>query len=140
VHLHKFLSRVVMFTPQLNVSNLFLYVNLSSQDLTKLFGDHGSRGLERLSSRLHAIRRQRHLQEMRHAVFLEQARQHIANQRDSELLARQAEFASRKARAFASLLGHADEWAAKHEHSNDLESFDSKKRPEPCSALLAACL
>jgi hypothetical protein len=61
------------------------------------------------------MRRQRHLQEIKHAVFLEQARQQIANQRDSELLGRQAEFASRKARAFAHLLGQADAWAVTHD-------------------------
>lgn len=86
-----------------------------SQELTTLFADQGPRGLERLSSRLHAMRRQRHLQEIKHAVFLEQARQQIANQRDSELLGRQAEFASRKARAFAHLLGQADAWAVTHD-------------------------
>jgi hypothetical protein len=61
------------------------------------------------------MRRQRHLQEIKHAVFLEQARQQVTNQRDSELLGRQAEFASRKARAFAHLLGQADAWAVTHD-------------------------
>jgi hypothetical protein len=82
------------------------------QGFSNLFDDDGPRGLERLSSRLHAIRRQRHLQEIKHAVFLEQARQNIANQRNSELLARQAELASRSSRAFANLLGIGDAWAA----------------------------
>jgi hypothetical protein len=63
---------------------------------------------------------------------LEQARQNISNQKDSELLARQAEFASRKARAFACLLGHADAWAVR---DADLEIIDTKKgtaeKPKP---------
>jgi hypothetical protein len=63
------------------------------------------------------------MQEIKHAVFLEQARQNISNQRNSELLAMHAEFASRKPRAFASLLGHADAWAANEiEESSDSES------------------
>ena len=58
------------------------------------------------------MRRQRHLYEVKHAVFLEQARQQIANRKDAELLAGIAEVASRKARAFAAFLGQADAWAA----------------------------
>lgn len=80
------------------------------------------------------MRRQRHLQDSKHAVFLEQARQILCNQRDDDLLARQAEQASRRARSFATLLGQADAWAAtsKEEeeglgrndfvHSNDHET------------------
>jgi hypothetical protein len=49
---------------------------------------------------------------VKHAVFWEQARQNISNQPDADLLGRHAEFASRKSRAFARLLGHADAWAA----------------------------
>ncbi len=84
---------------------------MNVQEFSNLFDDDGPRGLERLSSRLHAIRRQRHLQEVKHVVFLEQARQNIANQKNSELLARQAEYASRNSRAFANLLGMGDAWA-----------------------------
>mmetsp|Transcript_41962 Transcript_41962/g.64611 ORF Transcript_41962/g.64611 Transcript_41962/m.64611 type:complete len:249 (-) Transcript_41962:200-946(-) len=84
----------------------------NSPEFADLFDDHGPRGLERLSSRLHAIRRQRHLQEVKHAVFLEQARQNISNRPDADLLAMHAEYASRKSRAFARLLGRADAWAA----------------------------
>jgi hypothetical protein len=64
---------------------------------------------------LHAIRRQRHLQEIKHAVFLEQARQQVSKQKNAELLAQHAEYASRNARAFASFLGKADAWAVKND-------------------------
>jgi hypothetical protein len=105
--------------------------------------------LERLSSRLHALRRQRHLQEIKHAVFLEQARQNISNQKDSELLARQAEFASRKPRAFAYLLGHADACAARDAHLESLGTQkamaekleeESSRNPEESSAEPSNCL
>lgn len=76
--------------------------------------DQGPRGLEGYSSRLHAMRRQRHLQDSKHAVFIEQARQSMCNERDDEQLARQAELASRRARKFAILLGQADAWAARN--------------------------
>lgn len=83
--------------------------------MSSLFHDQGPRGLERLSSRLHAIRRQRHLQEIKHAVFLEQARQQITKQKNAERLAQHAENASRNARAFATFLGKADAWAVKND-------------------------
>jgi hypothetical protein len=78
----------------------------------RLTGECAPRGLEVYSSRLHAMRRQRHLQESKHAVFLEQARQQSHNVRDADLLACQARRASRWARSFATLLGRADAWAA----------------------------
>jgi hypothetical protein len=81
------------------------------QEFFNLFHDDGPRGLERLSSRLHAIRRQQHLQSVKHAVFLEQARQNVTNQSNSEELARHAAYASRKSRAFANLLAMGDAWA-----------------------------
>jgi hypothetical protein len=77
------------------------------------------------------MRRQRHLQEVKHAVFLEQARQNIANQRNSESLARQAEFASRKARAFANVLGMGDAWA--------VANFQQEDEAATSSALVGAC-
>jgi hypothetical protein len=89
--------------------------------------DHGPRGLERLSSRLHAIRRQRHLQEVKHAVFIEQARQNVSNQRNSELLAQQAQYATQNSRAFANLLGIGDAWAAAHQDGDDED--DDRKLP-----------
>lgn len=67
----------------------------------------GSRGLEGYSSRLHAMRRQRHFQDTKHAVFLEQARQTLSQNKDDTMLAKQAEQASRRARSFAFLLGQA---------------------------------
>lgn len=80
-------------------------LKILEQGLVRWLEDEGPRGLEGYSSRLHAMRRQRHLQETKHAVFLEQARQNISNERDDELLARQAAMASRRARTFATLLG-----------------------------------
>jgi hypothetical protein len=77
-----------------------------------LFDDHGPRGLERLSSTHHAFRRHRHLQEVKHAVLMEQARQREANRRNSELLARYSECATQNSRAFASWMGVGDAWAA----------------------------
>ena len=79
----------------------------------------GSRGLEGYSSRLHAMRRQRHFQDTKHAVFLEQARQNLSQLRDDTMLAQQAEFSSRRARSFAFLLGQADAWAARSEAKED---------------------
>jgi hypothetical protein len=59
------------------------------------------------------MRRQQHMKDAKQAVFLEQARQSISNERDEEQLARQAELVSRRARTFAKLLGHADAWAVR---------------------------
>jgi hypothetical protein len=65
------------------------------------------------------MRRQRHLKDTKHAVFLEQVRQSITNERNEEQLARQAELASRRARTFATLLGHADAWAVRSSENQD---------------------
>jgi len=83
--------------------------------------------LEGYSSRLHAMRRQRHLQDTKHAVFLEQARQNISNERNEELLARQASMASRRARTFATLVGQADAWVVNAENSQEL-NIESGRR------------
>ena len=83
----------------------------------------GPRGLEGYSSRLHAMRRHRHFQDTKHAVFLEQARQNLSQAKDDTMLAKQAEQSSRRARSFAFLLGQADAWAA--------HSEDSHIPPEP---------
>jgi hypothetical protein len=82
--------------------------------MARRLADEGApRGLEVYSSRLHALRRQRHLQESKHAVFLEQARQQSHNQRDADRIAFLARRASRWARSFAVLLGRADaHWVA----------------------------
>jgi len=94
----------------------------SNSEFSNLFlDDQGPRGLERLSSRLHAIRRATALQEVKHAVFLEQARQTVTNQRNTELLARQAEFAARNSRAFANLLGMGDAWAVAQQELEEQE-------------------
>ncbi|KAG7346931.1 hypothetical protein IV203_006000 [Nitzschia inconspicua] len=86
----------------------------SKQNLLDLFDDNGPRGLERLSSTPHAFRRQRHLQEVKSAVFMEQARQKESKTSNSELLARQSECATRNSRAFAHWMGVGDAWAAGH--------------------------
>ena len=82
------------------------------QGLLKL-ADDGPRGLEGYSSKMHALRRHRHVQEAKHAVFLEQARQNLSNQRDAERLAEHAKMASSRARTFAIMVGHADALAAR---------------------------
>jgi len=113
--------------------------DVPDQGLVRWLEDEGPRGLEGYSSRLHAIRRQRHLQETKHAVFLEQARQNIRNERDDELLAQHAEMASRRARTFAALMGKADAWAAQHD-SDDGENADgSTPVPLPPPSSLSAC-
>ena len=80
----------------------------------------GSRGLEGYSSRLHAMRRQRHFQDTKHAVFLEQARQNLSQYKDDTMLAKQAEQSSRRARSFAFLLGQAGKCL---QRSEDLSSY-----------------
>jgi hypothetical protein len=89
------------------------YRSPTLQGLLRWAEDQGPRGLEGYSSRLHGMRRQQHMQDTKHAVFLEQARQSLSNERDDEELARQAELVSRRARTFAKLLGHADAWAVR---------------------------
>lgn len=95
---------------------------IDTQGLAKWM--QGPRGLEGYSSRLHAMRRQRHFQDARHAVFLEQARQNLSATKDDTMLARQAERSSRRARSFAFLLGRADAWAA----SQNNDDGDEKRR------------
>jgi hypothetical protein len=112
------------------------------------------RGLEGYSSRLHALRRQRHLRDNKHAVLFEQSRQkETVTDVDDELLAQRAASASRNARNFASLLGQADAWAVKdslqpeksgesveslfmpfvdEEHSSVESLSDDGDRVEPC--------
>jgi hypothetical protein len=65
------------------------------------------------------MRRHRHFQDTKHAVFLEQARQNLSQSKDDTLLAKQAEQASRRARSFAFLLGRADAWAVNTEIGKD---------------------
>mmetsp|Transcript_7977 Transcript_7977/g.15933 ORF Transcript_7977/g.15933 Transcript_7977/m.15933 type:complete len:234 (-) Transcript_7977:354-1055(-) len=89
---------------------------LPDEGLSQWIQGH-SRGLEGYSSRLHAMRRHRHFQDTKHAVFLEQARQNINKFKDDTMLAKQAEQASRRARSFAFLLGKADAWAAQKDDS-----------------------
>lgn len=100
----------------------------------RLTGECAPRGLEVYSSRLHALRRQRHLQESKHAVFLEQARQQSHNVRDADLLACQARRASRWARSFATLLGRADAWAAATATADDDDGAGGMNQPVPPSA------
>jgi hypothetical protein len=97
----------------------------------RLTGECAPRGLEVYSSRLHALRRQRHLQESKHAVFLEQARQQSHNVRDADLLACQARRASRWARSFATLLGRADAWAAATADDDDPHHHRDGARTDP---------
>ncbi|KAG7364443.1 hypothetical protein IV203_037645 [Nitzschia inconspicua] len=87
----------------------------SKPNLLDLFDDYGPRGLERLSSTQHAFRRQRHLQEVKSAVLMEQARQKESKTLNSELLARHSECATRNSRAFAHWMGVGDAWAAGHQ-------------------------
>jgi hypothetical protein len=75
----------------------------------------GPRGLEGYSSRMHAMRRQRHFQDYKHCVFLEQARQNLNATKDDSMLAQQAQQSSRRARSFAILLGTADARAVSQE-------------------------
>jgi hypothetical protein len=66
------------------------------------------------------MRRSKHLLQQKHAVFMEQARQVMSNERNEELLALQASTASRRARSFATLLGQADAWVVhKEEEQGD---------------------
>jgi hypothetical protein len=90
------------------------------EGLQRWHQDAGPRGLETYSSRMHALRRKRHVRDHRQAVFLEQARQDLVSARDSERIARQAAQASKKAVAFASLVGRADAWAAHGPEADEL--------------------
>mmetsp|Transcript_27147 Transcript_27147/g.63057 ORF Transcript_27147/g.63057 Transcript_27147/m.63057 type:complete len:305 (+) Transcript_27147:168-1082(+) len=84
------------------------------------------RGLERWSSKLHGFLRGKHVSEVKHAVLLEQARQFLAAQRDQDEIARVAQEASKRARAFAQLLGQADALAIYGEKKDNDEG--GKKR------------
>ena len=85
----------------------------------------GPRGLEGYSSRLHAMRRQRHFQDTKHAVYLAQARQNLSGYKDDTMLAKQAEQSSRRARSFAFLLGKADAWAASRSDEGEEKTSSS---------------
>lgn len=75
--------------------------------------NESSRGLERWSSKVHGFLRGKHVGEAKHAILLEQARQFLVNQRNSDAIAYVAVDASKRSRAFARLLGEADALAAK---------------------------
>lgn len=123
------------------------------QALVRWVCDEGPRGLEVYSSRLHALRRQRHLQESKHAVLGEQARQRHGVFLDAssyqqngvgqggggggdEVLAWRAAQASQRARTFATLLGQADAWVAHrhlHDDDNDADEYGSSSDDSPPS-------
>ena len=71
------------------------------------------------------------LNDAKHAVLLEQARQFLTHERDVEALAEVAQAASRKGRAFASMLGKADAAAAKLSQQQDGIPARNYKRVEP---------
>jgi hypothetical protein len=73
------------------------------------------RGLERWACKEYALLRAKHANEFKNAVFQEQARQFIAENRDQDTIARLAQAKSRNARVFAALLGQADAIAAKQQ-------------------------
>lgn len=102
----------------------YTYTNQGSA-LKEWYRDNGPRGLEGYSSRLHALRRQRHLHDARQAVFLEQSRQRLNNQKDEGKIAKDYQMVSRNARTFARLMGHADAWAAAC-HSEEESSVSSR--------------
>ena len=61
---------------------------------------------------MHGYLRGKHVSEVKHAVLLEQSRQFLIDNRDEEEIARVAQRASKQSRAFARLLGAADEVVA----------------------------
>jgi hypothetical protein len=73
------------------------------------------RGLERWAWKEYAVLRTKHAKELKNAVFQEQARQFISENRDQEIIARLAQEKSKNARVFAALLGQADAIAAKQQ-------------------------
>lgn len=95
---------------------------------------------------MHALRRQRHLQETKQAVLFEQARQRVLPpcERSVELLAHHAATASRRARTFAELLGQADAWVARQEEAchddpklkSPPDSIDALIQPTPSCDLV----
>lgn len=93
--------------------------NFGAQEQTLIqWAERTPRGLEEYSSYLHRIRRTRHVIEMKHAVFLEQARQTLVKSKDQEQLAHLAARASLRARSFAALVGKADEWIVRNENKD----------------------
>lgn len=90
-----------------------------------------SRGLERWLCRTYAVSRAKELNDAKHAVLLEQARQFLTHEQDEEALAEVAQAASRKGRAFAFLLGKADAAAARLSPQQDDIPTRSHKRIEP---------
>lgn len=89
-----------------------------------------SRGLERWLCRSYATSRAQGLNDTKHAVLLEQARQFLTHEHDDEAIAKAAQQASRKGRAFAALLGQADAAAAKLSEQQD-DLLRNYKRVEP---------
>jgi len=100
------------------------------QSLIQYCRTNDIRGLERWLCRTYAVSRAKGLSDSKHAVLLEQARQFLAHEQDEEAIARVAQEASRKGRAFAALLGQADAAAAKLSQQDDLSSRNAK-RVEP---------
>lgn len=91
------------------------------------------RGLERLICRNYAISRAQGMNDSKHAVLLEQARQFLTQERDEEAISRVAQEASKRGRAFAAMLGQADAAAAKlvDQQDDHLMSTIGTKRIEP---------
>lgn len=89
------------------------------------------RGLERWLCRTYAVARSNDQVDAKHAVLLEQARQFLAQEQDDEALARVALESSRKARAFAALLGEADSAAVKQMQLDDISPPRQTKMQEP---------
>jgi len=84
----------------------------SSQRLVDWCADSESpRGLERWTSKAHGYMRDKHVGESKTAVMMEQNRQCLLGERDEERLGRVAMNASKSSRAFARLLGQADQAA-----------------------------
>lgn len=67
--------------------------------------------------------------EAKHAILLEQARQFLVNQRNSDAIAYVAVDASKRSRAFARLLGEADALAAKGYKRHGEENIVVEERP-----------
>lgn len=64
--------------------------------------------MERWSSKVHGFLRGNRVGQAKHAVLMEQARQFLVNQQDSDAIANVSAKASRRSRTFAMLLGAAD--------------------------------
>ena len=93
-------------------SNLICLINIFYIPFQSLLewcnGNESSRGLERWSSKAHGFLRGKRVGQAKHAVLMEQARQFLVNQHDSDAIANVSAVASRRSRAFAMLLGAAD--------------------------------